>query len=128
MNLAILQARMSSTRLPGKVLKTVNKIPLLKYQCDRLAKSEKINHLIIATSIDELDDEIDEFAQKNKIACFRGSLDDVLERYYFCAKEFKLDSNLTTLNIIRITGDCPIIDSKLVDKVINYYMYKYYLA
>lgn len=121
MNLAILQARMSSTRLPGKVLKTVNKIPLLKYQCDRLAKSEKINHLIIATSTDELDDEIDEFAQKNKIACFRGSLDDVLERYYLCAKEFKLDSNLTTLNIIRITGDCPIIDSKLVDKVINYY-------
>ena len=91
MNLAILQARMSSTRLPGKVLKMVNKIPLLKYQCDRLAKSEKINHLIIATSIDELDDEIDEFAQKNKIACFRGSLDDVLERYYLCAKEFKLD-------------------------------------
>jgi spore coat polysaccharide biosynthesis protein SpsF len=121
MNLAILQARMSSTRLPGKVLKQVNGIPLLKYQCDRLARSKKINHLIIATSIDELDDEINEFAKKNQIECYRGSIDDVLERYYFCAKEFKLDSSINKLNIIRVTGDCPIIDSKLVDTVISYF-------
>ena len=58
MNLAILQARMGSSRLPGKVLKKVNDIPLLKYQCDRLSKSKKINQLIIATSIDTIDNEI----------------------------------------------------------------------
>ena len=63
MNLAILQARMGSNRLPGKVLKKDNDIPLLKYQCDRLAKSKKINQLIIATSIDTIDNEIEEFAQ-----------------------------------------------------------------
>ena len=121
MNLAILQARMGSSRLPGKVLKKVNDIPLLKYQCDRLAKSKKINQLIIATSIDAIDNEIEEFAKENQIECFRGSMDNVLERYYFCAKEFKLSASINKLNIVRITGDCPIIDSKLVDEVINYF-------
>ena len=67
MNLAILQARMGSNRLPGKVLKKDNDIPLLKYQCDRLAKSKKINQLIIATSIDTIDNEIEEFAKENKL-------------------------------------------------------------
>ena len=121
MNLAILQARMGSNRLPGKVLKKVNDIPLLKYQCDRLSKSKKINQLIIATSIDAIDNEIEEFAKENQIECFRGSMDNVLERYYFCAKEFKLSASINKLNIVRITGDCPIIDSKLVDEVINYF-------
>ena len=125
MNLAILQARMGSNRLPGKVLKKVNDIPLLKYQCDRLAKSKKINQLIIATSIDTIDNEIEEFAKDNQIECFRGSIENVLERYYFCAKEFKLRASINKLNIVRITGDCPIIDSKLVDEVINYFEKKY---
>mgnify|MGYP003994651321 FL=1 len=121
MNLAILQARMGSNRLPGKVLKMVNGMPLLKYQCDRLLKSKKINKLIIATSIDVLDNDIEEFAKINQIKCYRGSLDNVLERYYLCAKEFKSSAGINGLNIIRITGDCPIIDSELVDEVIFYF-------
>jgi spore coat polysaccharide biosynthesis protein SpsF len=121
MNLAILQARIGSTRLPGKVLREVNGMPLLKYQCDRLLQSKKINKLIIATSIDKLDNQIEKFAKQNQISCYRGSLNNVLERYYLCAKEFKLNYHKSKLNIIRITGDCPIIDSALVDEVITYF-------
>lgn len=121
MNLAILQARMSSSRLPGKVLKRINGIPLLKYQCDRLSNSKKINQLIIATSTSLLDDKINEFAKLNNIECYRGSLNNVLERFFFCAKEFLSNKNIKELNIIRLTGDCPIIDANLVDEVISMY-------
>lgn len=121
LNLAILQARMSSTRLPNKVLKEVNGIPLLKYECERLLKSQKIDKLIIATSIDKSDDAIESFAKENCIDVFRGSLDDVLSRYYECAKEFKEKVEINKLNIIRVTGDCPIIDPKVIDEVIEYF-------
>lgn len=121
LNLAILQARMSSTRLPNKVLKEVNEIPLLKYECERILQSQKIDKLIIATSIDKSDDAIESFAKENCIDIFRGSLDDVLSRYYKCAKEFKEKVEINKLNIIRVTGDCPIIDPKVIDEVIEYF-------
>lgn len=121
MNLAILQARISSTRLPNKVLKKVNGIELLKYECERVLKSKKIDELIIATSTDDLDDEIEEFAKKNDFKIFRGSLNNVLKRYYECAKEYKNINNIETLNIIRVTGDCPLIDPTVIDEVIKSY-------
>ena len=118
MNLAILQARMSSTRLPNKVLKKVNNKELLAYECERILKSTKIDKLIIATSDDISDDAIEIFGNKNNIEVFRGSLDDVLSRYYTCANRFKNKKNIENLNIIRVTGDCPVIDPEIIDKVI----------
>lgn len=119
MNLAILQARMSSTRLPNKVLKEVNGKPLLSYECERILKSKRIDKLIIATSNDKSDDAIEIFANQNNIEIFRGSLDDVLSRYYVCAKKFKDTQNIDNLNIVRVTGDCPLIDSEVIDDVIK---------
>lgn len=119
MNLAILQARMSSSRLPNKVLMEVQGKPLLKYECERLLKSSKIDKLIIATSVDESDNPIENFANKNNIDVFRGSMDDVLSRYYNCALEYKEKYKIDELNIVRVTGDCPVIDFFVIDKVIE---------
>ncbi len=119
MNLAILQARMSSTRLPNKVLKKVNDKELLAYECERILKSQKIDKLIIATSDDISDDSIVAFGNKYNIEIFRGSLDDVLSRYYMCATKFKDEKNIDNLNIIRVTGDCPVIDPVVIDEVIE---------
>ena len=119
MNLAILQARMSSSRLPNKVLKRVKNKELLAYECERLLNSKKIDKLVIATSTDKSDDAIVEFAKRKNIEVFRGSLDDVLSRYYKCATKYK--KNIDKLNIIRVTGDCPVIDPKVVDEVIESY-------
>lgn len=121
MNLAILQARMSSTRLPNKVLKEINGISLLQYECERILQSKKIDHLIIATSTEETDDEIEQFSKKNNIEIYRGSLDDVLSRYFECAREYKDRNNIDGLNIVRVTGDCPIIDPIVIDEVIEYF-------
>lgn len=121
MNLAILQARMGSTRLPGKVLMTVAGQPLLQFECERVLKAKKVDKLIIATSTDPLDDAIEAFAQANRIDCFRGSPDDVLSRYYHCAQDFKAQNSVDDLNIIRITGDCPIIDPTVIDEVITFF-------
>ncbi|MFJ8517778.1 cytidylyltransferase domain-containing protein [Lysinibacillus xylanilyticus] len=113
---AIIQARMGSTRLPGKILKMVNNRPLLSYQIERLQQSSYINDLVIATTIDEKDDLIVDFCKKNNVLCFRGSEEDVLARYYETAKAFKADV------IVRITSDCPIIDVQVVDKTIQYFV------
>lgn len=113
---AIIQARMGSTRLPGKILKKVNGRPLLSYQLERLQQSNYINDLVIATTIDEKDDLIVEFCKKNNILWYRGLEDDVLARYYETAKAFKADA------IVRITSDCPIIDVQVVDKTIQYFL------
>ncbi|GED63645.1 cytidylyltransferase domain-containing protein [Lysinibacillus fusiformis] len=113
---AIIQARMGSTRLPGKILKKVNGRPLLSYQLERLQQSNYINDLVIATTLNEKDDLIVEFCKKNNILWFRGSEKDVLARYYETAKTFKADA------IVRITSDCPIIDVQVVDKTIQYFV------
>ena len=119
MNLAILQARMSSTRLPNKVLKEVNDKALLAYECERILNSKTIDKLIIATSEDESDNLIESFCKKNKIECFRGPLEDVLSRYYQCAKGYKERNSIDKLNIVRVTGDCPVIDYQVIDEVIS---------
>ncbi len=113
---AIIQARMGSTRLPGKILKKVNDRPLLSYQLERLQQSNYINDLVITTTMHEKDDLIVEFCKKNNILWFRGSEKDVLARYYETAKTFKADA------IVRITSDCPIIDVQVVDKTIQYFV------
>lgn len=121
MNLAILQARMSSTRLPNKVLKEVNGIPLLKYECERILKSKNIDKLIIATSEDINDGAIVGFGKKYNVEVYRGSLNDVLSRYFECATKYKEINEIDNLNIVRVTGDCPIIDPVVIDEVIEYF-------
>lgn len=110
---AIIQARMGSSRLPGKVLKTIDGIELLLHQIRRVKKSTKIKTIVVATTTDKLDDAIETFCEDNKLICFRGSQDDVLNRYYEAAKKF----NITT--IVRLTADCPLVHRKEIDKTIE---------
>lgn len=113
---AIIQARMTSTRLPGKVLKKIMDKPLLEYQIERLLNSKLINEIIVATTTNVTDKPIVDLCNKLNIKFFRGSEEDVLSRYYNAAKEFNAEV------IVRLTSDCPVIDSEVVDKVIKYYL------
>jgi len=100
----VIQARMGSSRLFGKVLKKINNKELLKYIIDQLVVFKNKYKIVITTSNKKKDDVIEEFCKKNNILCFRGSEDDVLDRYYMTAKKFKLK------HIIRFTGDNILID------------------
>ena len=113
--LAIIQARMGSTRLPGKVLKKINNISLIEILLKRLEKSRLINKTIIATSTNKENDELVSAVRRLGIEVFRGSENDVLRRYYDAAKLYNFNT------IVRITGDCPIIDPNIVDDVISLY-------
>lgn len=110
---AIIQARMGSTRLPGKVLLHIKDKPILWHIVNRLRFSKHINNVVISTSVSKADDEIELFAKKNNIDYFRGSEDDVLDRMYKTALNFSADI------IIRITGDCPCVDPFLIDNLIK---------
>lgn len=112
---AIIQARMGSSRLPGKILKEVNGKALLLHQIERLRQSTMINQLIVATTTESIDDEIVTLCETNGILFYRGSENDVLERYY------KAWENFGGNTVVRLTSDCPLIDPKVVDETINYY-------
>lgn len=112
----IIQARMGSSRLPGKVMKPLdNENPLLDSVINQLKNCKLIDEILVATTELKEDDIIVEYLQKNKIKYFRGSSEDVLDRYYQCAKKFNLK------NIIRITADCPFIDPTIIDEVLSIY-------
>ncbi|SVD65721.1 uncharacterized protein METZ01_LOCUS418575, partial [marine metagenome] len=115
MILAIVQARMGSTRLPGKVLKEVNDRPLIEILFHRLSRSKKIDKTILATSDSKENDILAKVVENLGFEVFRGSEVDVLDRYYEAAKPYRPEA------VIRITGDCPIIDPKLVDEIIGLY-------
>ena len=110
---AIIQARMSSSRLPGKVLLPLVEKPVLAHVIERLSYSRLIEKIVVATSVDSSDDPIANFCRENHVLCFRGSLEDVLDRYYRAAIENHADS------VVRITADCPVIDPVVVDAVIT---------
>ncbi|UOF02256.1 glycosyltransferase family protein [Bdellovibrio reynosensis] len=107
----ITQARMTSTRLPGKVLKEVRGVPLLKYHIDRLSWSQL--PVVVATTINREDDPIVQMCQHLKVPYFRGSEQDVLGRFYGAAEQEKLDI------IVRVTSDCPLIDGHLISKAVQ---------
>ena len=110
----IIQARMGSSRLPGKTLMELeNKKTTLDFVIEQLSFSKLINRVVIATTSLDEDNVIEQKARSLGINCFRGSETDVLDRYYRCAKEFEMKT------IVRITADCPIIDPIIVDKVIE---------
>ena len=111
--ICIMQARMGSSRLKGKVLKTICDQTVLEHDIDRLKKSKNISDIIVATTTKEEDDVIVKMSQKKKVKFYRGSEDNVLERYYFAAK----DSNADV--IVRVTSDCPCMDYNVIDNVID---------
>lgn len=112
----ILQARMGSTRLPGKILKKILDRPLLSYQIERLRRAKLIDEIVIATTTEPEDDQVEAFCKSENIPYYRGSALDVLDRYYQAAKTFHADV------VVRVTGDCPLIDPTVVDRVISYYL------
>lgn len=109
----ITQARTGSSRLPGKVLLEVNNTPLLKIHLDRLKKSKNIDKIIVATTINEGDNIIEQIASEWGFEVFRGSENDVLDRFYQAVQKIK------PTWVVRVTSDCPLIDPLLVDKVIE---------
>jgi spore coat polysaccharide biosynthesis protein SpsF len=116
MIIAIIQARMGSTRLPGIVLKEAAGKPMLKYQIDRVRQSTLLDKIIVATSTLKQDDVIEKFCTQDGIECFRGSENDVLDRYYQCAKLHDPDI------IVRLTADCPLSDPVVIDAVIKLFI------
>lgn len=107
---------MSSTRLPGKVMKPILGRAMILQQVDRILQSKRIDKLIIATSDEVDDDPLANLAENNNIECFRGSLGNVLERFYNAARKYSPD------HIVRLTGDCPLSDPDVIDQTITYYM------
>src|SRR5690625_3903474 len=112
---AIIQARMGSTRLPGKVLKEVLGKPLLAYQIERVKRATKIDDIVVATTNEKIDDDIVNFCELHHINVYRGSEEDVLARYYEAAVEFDADV------VVRLTSDCPLIEPNVIDQVIQLY-------
>lgn len=112
----IIQARMGSTRLSGKVMKDIYGKTVLSHVIDRVRQSKLIEDIIIATTSNDMDNIIETEAIKCGVKVFRGSENDVLSRYYLAAESNKIDV------IVRITSDCPVIDPYVIDKIIQAYL------
>jgi spore coat polysaccharide biosynthesis protein SpsF len=111
----IVQARMTSTRLPGKVLLPILSRPMLSYQLERLRHVSQADRIVIATTTNATDDPIVDFCATEGVDCTRGSEQDVLSRYFEAANRFAADT------VVRVTSDCPLIDPQLVDSAISAY-------
>ncbi len=109
----IIQARMSSTRLPGKIMMPINYKPLLFYTLNQVKQCKSISKIIVATTNLQEDDEIVRYVKSQNLDVFRGDAENVLDRYFHCAKEFNLDI------IVRVTSDCPLIDPEIIDKCVK---------
>jgi len=113
---AIIQARMGSTRLPGKVMRALLGKPMLWHIVNRLRYVQELHDVVVATSEAPADHTIIQFCKDNNIACFAGSENDVLDRFYQAALIHKGDP------LLRITGDCPFADPELIDQLIHLYV------
>ncbi|WP_034763454.1 cytidylyltransferase domain-containing protein [Chrysiogenes arsenatis] len=113
MILALLQARSSSNRLPGKVLKPILGKPMILHQMERVARSRHIDQLVLVTSTDPADDELATTVRTAGFEVFRGSLDNVLERFVLATKHYGGEI------VVRLTGDCPLHDPDVIDAVIS---------
>ena len=112
---AIIQARMDSERLPGKVLLKIRNKTILEHIILRLKKSKKIDEIIVATSNHKNDSKIINLCKKKKIKYFCGNKNNLVERYLGASKKYNCK------NIVRITGDCPLIDPNLIDEIVDIY-------
>ncbi len=113
---AIIEARMTSSRLPGKVLKVVNEKPILTYLLNRLKTIKLIDEIVIATTTNPEDDLLEQFSNNENVSCFRGSEEDVMGRVVKAGISSKAEL------IIEVTGDCPIIDPSIVEQLIKIYL------
>lgn len=116
MILAILQARVSSTRLPGKVLRPLLGEPMLARQIERLRRCRRIDRLVVATSDQPDDDAIAQLCVGLAIGCARGSLNDVLERFHAASSPYNAE------HIVRLTGDCPLADPSVIDACVDFHL------
>src|SRR5215218_7238746 len=110
---AIIQGRMSSSRLPGKILADIAGQPMLQRVFRRTARAATVTETIFATTTDPSDDPVADYCDFSGIAFTRGSLYDVLDRYYQTAQRAKADV------VVRVTADCPLIDPALIDEAVN---------
>jgi spore coat polysaccharide biosynthesis protein SpsF (cytidylyltransferase family) len=113
MIIGIVQARMGSTRLPGKVLAPILGKPMIWRILERVMRARCLDRTVIATTTEPSDDELATFAEENDIGCYRGSVDDIVDRYCGAAQHFKADI------IVRIWGDCPFIDPEVIDQAVD---------
>ncbi len=113
---AVIQARMSSTRLPGKVLRELSGAPMLQRQIERVQRAHSITNIVVATSTDTSDDSIADLCAELGVDCFRGDLSDVLGRFIGAVTEFPSDV------VVRITADCPLISPTIIDSVVEAFM------
>lgn len=112
---ALLQARVHSSRLPGKVLMSLQGKPVIGIMLERLKRSKELDGIVVVTSTKPANNAIEYVAQQYEIPCFRGSEKDVLDRYYQASLSYGVN------HIVRLTGDCPLIDTDIIDNVIKSY-------
>jgi glutamate-1-semialdehyde aminotransferase/spore coat polysaccharide biosynthesis protein SpsF (cytidylyltransferase family)/predicted dehydrogenase len=110
---AIIQARMGSSRLPGKSLAEIERRPMLWHVIHRVKQATQVDRVVVATSTAPADDAIEKMCRQNDVPCYRGSESDVLDRYYHAARAEK------AAQVVRITGDCPLIDPEVIDRVVR---------
>jgi spore coat polysaccharide biosynthesis protein SpsF len=114
---AIIQARLTSNRLPKKILRNLNEKPLLWHVVERVKQARMINHIVLAIPDSPSNDELDFLIKKMGWDLFRGSENDVLSRYYHAASQYEADI------IVRITSDCPLVDPEIIDETIKQHIY-----
>ncbi|MDP3396777.1 MAG: glycosyltransferase family protein [Methanoregula sp.] len=117
---AIIEARMTSTRLPGKILRPILNRPTLELLIERLGRARTLDQIIVATTDNKTDDPVEDLTKRLGVGCFRGSEDDVLDRVLKAAHKYNVDT------IVEITGDCPLIDPELVDVLVGIFRNKSY--
>lgn len=113
---AIIEARMSSSRLPGKILKPLAGKPSLERMVERIRRSKLVDDIVVATTVNPLDDAVERWAKGADVKIFRGSEEDVLLRVLETAKAARADV------IVELCGDCPLIDPGIIDEVLNHYL------
>lgn len=112
----VVQARTGSSRLPNKIMLPLSGEPLLVRMMERVMASKTASHFVVATSTEEEDDEVAELCEDYGYNCFRGSLENLLERHYNSGLEYNADV------VVKIPSDCPLIDPAIIDRVINFYI------
>ena len=118
--IGIIQARTDSTRLPNKMLKEIQGKPLILHVIERVMHAKSLDKIVLATTTRAVDTPLADLVHAHGIPVYRGECDDVLDRYYQVATQFHADV------IVRITGDCPLIDPHVIDQVVQVYLHHHY--